>query len=916
MSPVQQVLHRTAAGLVSQYNPVNQAPEGAQLEAENCVIDREGVISLRRGFDRYGTAFTNPIAMGEFKDKLVVLDGTTMKYNNTGTSFASWSGSFSAPDANNRVRFSEIRGNIYFTTSTGIKKNDELANNPVAAGIQQGLDIQATLDGTGAGWLNAGNQVGYRILWTREDASMYFLQGAPSFREVVTNANGSVVMDWAGGVAHVEHTAHGFTTGNSVTISAAADADYDGTYTITSLGANDYSFVLTAVPEDKTDVAASAGKAFNVQLVFTVPDDIVANDKWEVYRTSVSGSASTDPGDRHFKVAEGTYTAGVTVTYTDDRNESFLGVELYTNDTQETLAESNDRPPFCTDFTVWQGYPWYANTKREHELPIDITDLTGMSGGTLTFTDPARVYTGAATEDIAAQEFKVHSDQPTTAQDIEQTAKSLIRVINRDTGQTELYAYYISGVNDPPGKILIRKRDLNQNSFTLVASGGLGDNFTPDITSAVTSDDDAKFNNLQFGKFEQIEASPRLSGAAPIGSEKYKIVRLLPLRDSLIVMKEEGIWRVSGESATSFVVKQLDPSTRILAPESAVVLDNAVYALTNQGVVRVSESGTAIVSRAIENDFKKTFGFANFETITHAVTYETDRKYILFTQETSSDTEAKVAWVYDFITKAWTLWRKTIKAAHVLFNDRKLYMIRDDDNFILQERKSFGLSNDDYRDESHTTAVVAKTTRVVNGVSQTVADITFPASVLTSTDTNAARGWLFEQGTLQASITHSVHISGEKYGVIFDEMMVMDKVTAAACTVSEPIHARVRWAPEDMGSPALMKQVSTVQFYNQDTNSIHNMMGFSSDILNAEKVYDVEIVPLTGWGLSGWGDAGWGDHEPQASTPLRMITPRDYQRCRTLSVVFKHSFAKEKFNILNVAYTYRVIGERTTRQSV
>ena len=730
----------------------------------------------------------------------------------------------------------------------------------------------------------------------------------------MTNATEPTLINWAGGVAHAEHTAHGFTTGDSVTISGASETAYNGTFPITSLGVDDYSYTLTVTPEgDKTDVAASAGKAYNVQLVFTVPDDVVAGDKWEVYRTAISNSSSVDPGDRLFKIAEGSYVSGATVTYTDNLNESFLGVELYTNDTQETISEANDRPPYCTDFTEWQGFPWYANTKREHEISIEITDLTGMSGGTVTFTAPVRVYTGAATEDIGSQQFQVHSGQPTTAQDIEETAKSLIRVINRDTGQSDLYAHYLSGVNDPPGKILIRKRKLNQAAFTIVASAGLGDNFTPDMTTALTSDDNAKINNLQFGKFEQIEASPRLSGASPVGSEKYKIVRILPLRDSLIVLKEEGIWRVSGESKNSFVTKQLDPSTRVLCPESAVVLDNAVYALTNQGIVRVSESGTAIVSRAIESEFKKTFAFPNFETITHAVSYETDRKYVIFTQESGSDTEAKIAWVYDFITKTWTTWRKTVKLAHVLFRERKLYLVRDDDNFLLQERKSFGITNDDYRDETFTTAVDSKTTAVVNGVSQTTAYITFPTGLLSQTKENAARGWLFEQGTLEAGINYSSHVTGDQYACIFDEP-IMDDVTMAACTVSLPIPARVLWAPEDMGSVALMKQVSSVQIYQEDNSAIHNGIGFATDIDNAETLLTVEHVAGSGWGSSPWGDAGWGDEAPKRSTPIRAITPRRYQRCRTMTVIYAHEYAKEQFNILNVAYTFRIIGERTTRQ--
>lgn len=922
--PPLQVLHRQAAGLYPQFNPINSAPEGALLEADNCIIDREGILGLRRGYRRFGSsALTDPKALGEFKDKLLALDGTTIKYNDTGENMASWAGTYNPPDANNRIRFREIRDNLYFATDEGLRKNDSLVGNgPVPAGMPQALDISVSLTGS-AGWMSPNTQVGYRVVWRRTDASNYLLLGAPSFRETAVNANSSVLLNWAGGVCHVEHTAHGYSTSDQVSISGATDPIYNGTFTITVLDADNYSYMLPVGPEnndDKADHAGTSGIARNVELVFTIPDDIVVGDKWELYRTEASASASADPGDEHKKIKEGMiaaeHLAVGTITHTDTLGESFLGENLYTNITDQTLSQSNDRPPWCTDFTVWKGHGWFANTKREHELCIEITDLTSMSGGTLTFTSPSRTYTGAATEDLESQQFQVHSAQITTAQNIEQTAKSLIRAINRDTGQSGLYAYYISGVNDPPGKILIRKRKLNQAVFTVVASSEIGDNFLPGLSSAVSSEEDAKVNNLQRGKFEQIEASPRLSGSQEVGSEKFKIVRILPLRDSLIVLKEEGIWRVSGESETSFVYKQLDPSTRILCPESAVVLDNAVYCVSNQGVVKVSESGTAIVSRPIEDEFKKLFSFTNFKTLTYAVAYESDRKYVLFTQESSTDMYPKIAWVYDFLTQAWTTMRKNVDVAHVLFGEDKLYLTSATDNFILQERKSFGTSNEDFMDESYDATIDSIGTATVNGVSQAAAYITFPAGAVDDNlATDAVRGYLLEQGSSEFTITHSTPISGTQHAVIFDDDIydgAMSRLTENPCTTTRPIIARVRWAPEDMGSVALMKHVSTVQIYMEDNQAEHNKVGFLSDVDHAEVMLTVNTAPTSGWGVSEWGEAAWGD-EDDASTPLRVVVPRQYQRCRALSLTYEHAFAKERFSILNVAYTFRVTGEHTSR---
>jgi len=88
-----QTIVRKAAGLYSQHNPLNAVPEGALLEAENAVIDREGVISTRRGFDKYGAALS---ATGddlmEYKDRLLVRMADEIVYDadGAGGSWTKW----------------------------------------------------------------------------------------------------------------------------------------------------------------------------------------------------------------------------------------------------------------------------------------------------------------------------------------------------------------------------------------------------------------------------------------------------------------------------------------------------------------------------------------------------------------------------------------------------------------------------------------------------------------------------------------------------------------------------------------------------------------------------------------------------------------------------------------------------------
>jgi hypothetical protein len=93
------------------------------------------------------------------------------------------------------------------------------------------------------------------------------------------NANGrlmtpqptaAITATWAGGLLTVTHTAHGFATGNSVTLNATAGsttfAAYNGTYTITVVNANTYTVqaanngTITTGTAQRTGVTTS-GKA-------------------------------------------------------------------------------------------------------------------------------------------------------------------------------------------------------------------------------------------------------------------------------------------------------------------------------------------------------------------------------------------------------------------------------------------------------------------------------------------------------------------------------------------------------------------------------------------------------------------------------------------------------------------------------
>lgn len=843
---IPQTLQRTARGLHSQFNPIYTAPEGAQLEVDNCVIDREGITSKRRGFDRYGDILTTGAnALMDFMDTLIVLDGTTLKYDSDGAgTWISWSGTFNPPDANNKARFVEARSNLYFTTSVGIYKNDALTNSPVLAGMPKGLDMQLTLVNSGSGWFAADQQIGYRIVFTKTDANAFLIYGAPSERDTLVNP--------------------------------------------------------------------SAGTSDDVQVVFTLPDDVIAGDFYEIYRTQVSASETTDPGDRHLRVVRRELTSGDistgTVTYTDVDDDSFLGQELYTNTTQETISQASTRPPFATDITLWKGHTWYANIKREHQIDIRLLSIPAVDDVfVITSGADVQTYTAKDVENIASGEFK-RETSGTVAENLRNTAKSLIRVINRRSANTEYESDYISGVDDPPGKVLIRRIRTNQSAFSLTATTSTDwEPALPSSGSTVSSTDSGAKNVIAHSKFESPESVPTLN-TDPVGSEQSEILRILPLRDSLIILKEEGVWRLSGESETNFVIKSLDPSTRLLAPETAVVLNNAVWCLSNQGIVRIDESGTAIVSRTIEPDINKILSFDSYKTLTHAVSYESERKYILWSQDSNAASYAKVGWVYNYLTQSWSLWTKNITNGLVLFETDKMFLSHANDKYILQERKTFATSNDDYRDEGlPATITIVSTTTNSDGrtVSLLTLNYVYAAETLSS-------GWLFEQGIWESGIASVTDNGSDSYTIELDQEL--SGVTTGACVLSTPITSRIRWVPEEAGNPTTSKHFTYAQVYMEENTATENRIGtFTNAVSDSEITNTITIEPDRGWGLTPWGLTPFGDHQAMQATPLRVPIPRQHQRAQTLSVIYTHAVAKENFNILSLGITVRPYSSRTVR---
>jgi len=381
-------------------------------------------------------------------------------------------------------------------------------------------------------------------------------------------------------------------------------------------------------------------------------------------------------------------------------------------------------------------------------------------------------------------QFCKWSINPSLSLSIEETARSFVRIVNRDIN-SPVNAFYLSGEEDVPGAILLENRNLEDKPFYIGVQNigtigkGISNEFDPalpfvnqnlnetmgtitklvgeDITrisfdnhglnvgdeiylnlgpvneqsnvdqisqvftvvskieeeidpidnfyiqyseivdttnnpslyfykTDQASENEEKPNRIYYSKLLQPEAVP-IGNFLDVGSRDFPIERILALRDTLFVLKTDGVYMLTGFGAP-FAVRILDNTSKIIAPDSAVVLNNQIFCLTDDGIASITESGISIISRPIEDRIldvtKETF---DFRLNTFAVPYDNDKSYLLWLPSAPEDEVSKQAYRYNYYEKTWTRWTNPATAG-IVSSENILYLGDGDRPYTLKERKS------------------------------------------------------------------------------------------------------------------------------------------------------------------------------------------------------------------------------------
>lgn len=811
-----QTLNLKVKGLFTSFNELSEAPEGALLEADNIDIIQDSVAQPRRGFDRE-------------------------------------SGGYSTST---------------HRTSTLTEFQDKKIAHHGPLGAPTTLSYYDAGAWTSLGSFSVGTSRRMRFIGANQ--SLYFTTTAgvkklDAYNGTPTSAGAYKALD-------IEAAA------SASTSTWLADGDttaYRAVWGYRDVNGN----LILGAPSQRSEYSNSSGAPLAIDLTVTIPAGVTTSWFVQIYRAAAVTGAT--PNDEMGLVYEASPTSGEisakTMTITDIVPDSLRGATLYTAASQEGLAQQNEQPPACEDMTLFRDSMFFLNTSSKHRFYLTLISVGSPNGIVAddTVTVGGITYTAKASENVASAQFAVVTTG-SAASNITDTALSLVKVINQHSSST-VYAYYLSGPEDLPGKILLEERSIGGSAFAVSSSRATCWNPSdiPASGSTKTSSNDRFVNGVYFTKPGQ-EATP-LVNFLPVGSKNDEILRGVSLREGLYVFKESGeVWKISGYYP-NFQVDKIEDSVKLLSRESCQVLNNQIFCLSDQGVVIITDS-TKVISRPIEQDLLSLVNqnYSLVQSIAFGLAYESDRKYYLFLPSSSSDTYPTQAYVYNVFTNSWV--RHTLSATCGFVDlDNNFYLGDGLSNYLLKERKTYSFL--DHADYGFTTTITS-----IDELSVTV----------NSGIDNINVGDILYQDTDTFSLVTEVDQINQVITIETDPGLA-----ASSVTVLRAIPTSVKWVPVTVANPGVQKQLHTVTtLFKQDFSGVAEL-SFSSDLSPSEETVSLRGRGLGLWGMFPWGEEAWGGGAFRR--PIRQWIPRSKQRCSQLTVSFNQTWGYASWQLVGIS---------------
>jgi hypothetical protein len=668
--------------------------------------------------------------------------------------------------------------------------------------------------------------------------------------------------------------------------------------------------LLLGNPSERILVVNSTAGTDNVNLTFTVPQGLTTDYFYQIYRTpqttySATPSSNVPPGAEPQLSTQHALTApqiaALSVVYKDITPDALLGAALYTNPSQQGALQNDDRPPLCADMCAFSQMMFYANCQTLQNMTfsmISVGSPNGVQAGD-TIIINGITFTAEAIQNNAAKQFAIYTGG-TVAENIDTTARNLIQCINANAATTKVYALYLSGYNDLPGLIELQATGFSVSTFYVTASRG--GSFSPVLPSSGTtygSSNDTTPNGFYVSKVGQPEAVPAVN-LYFVGGGDQPIYRILPLRDRIIILKSDGVFVVTGSTPSTLSVTLLDSTIICISPESARLLNNSVYCMSNQGVVSITESGVTIQSRQIEQDLLSltSSAFTSFTLACHAVSYESERLYILAMPINIGDTYGTQAWCYNWVTNAWTHWPIDIASGLVNPFDNRLYLGRPvaNNTYAYQERKDYAYT--DFMDDQFPVTI-------------TGVDATGLIISISSTPDTSWVGYALDQTSGGISIITAIDAAANTVTVdIFNSTTPNVKIpwVNGAANIDVPIPITAVYAPITAGFPHYLKDWGRVDFWFNGGNFQSITLGFITNVQPSPTQQVSAILSSSGYGFGPYGSGPFGgtSNYPQF---IQTLAPTESSKAGWIQPTLYLSFPQTRLSLLGVSASYEIISD-------
>jgi hypothetical protein len=888
-------------GLVLGFNNFNLTP--GTLSICHNIEYNNNYPSKRKGYLNLNDNFTNVTRLLKYKENLFCIeDGSLNRVLSNGSVVTIYT-------LTEAIDYTNQNGNLYITTNNGVKKVEAINTTQILeAGIPQPLDLQASLS-TLNGFMEPDSQVAYRVVLGRIDANNNKVLSAPSPAFfVVNNMIKDVASTESAGTVIVNDASHSLSVNDTIVVKNAQDASgssvsgVNGEWIVSSVSPGSFTFVVTGTVTG-TLSELDYGTYRDVEIDFNLPDTVSTEWFLHVYRSSESLSDDVIPQEDLQLVLERNITTpetiSLSVNLTDNLSNGLKGAFLYTNPSSEGIAQSNYQPPNGKYITSFKNFVFLGNTFYKHRLEVDLVSVLPI-GLDDTFTVDGITLTAKNAESSIDLYFELFTSG-TVSQNIENTARSICRVINQYS-LANIRAFYSSGYNDFPGKIVFEKETYTSTGFTM-SSTDFPTAFNPELP--ITSEQEENVNRLHFSKISEPEAFPLLN-FLDVGSKDYKIVGLETTKDSLIIIKEKGLYRLNGDNPSNFILTAIDEELECLSSDSICKNNNRIYFLSQYGFVEVSDTGYRIISEQINRPID--FLIQNLTYIKASA----DDQQLYFTIENIFD------WLEDnYITLVYNTEKGVWSTSNIVFKDalelkNRMYNITIDNTTIRQQRKDEKLT--DFSDRKVEFRVVS----LVDSKNIIVDD--FPIGY----EPNNKSAFVYNNNVYR--IKEVTDLGGGDFNLelIDDLYSDPDNPIGEGFTLLdsyEPISLILETNPLSAGQLGDFKMFKSLEFNFRSGNVTNftiknsNENGYSSDIM------EYQDDSASGFGFDVWG--GLFGYEPNIKIPFgsgfnnisieRYLTS-DIARSTFLKNRIEHEYALEEFPLEMIVYNIRIAGKNNNNR--